>query len=364
MKISSTLSAYLARNYFFNFLVLLIGLMGLIYFFDTVELLRRANKFDDVPMTLVFKMGLFKLPEVTQTIFPFAILFSAIFTFWHLTQKLELIVVRAAGFSALHFLLPIVAVAVLAGVAQMTVINPMGALMLTHYEKMENKYLKRQKSNITLFKDGLWLRQDTQDGYAIIHSTSIEQPNWTLKNISGFFFDNEDTLLSRLNATTGNLEENKWHFKNAVIHNKFNEKTEVVDFYLNTHLTQQDVEDSFASPETIAFWKLPSHIQTLQESGFNPSRLQVHFHVLLARPLMLAAMVLIAAGVAMRLPRSGSAFLFIITGVFIGMTIFFTSSFMQALGTSQQIPIILAAWSPALLSLLLGISLILHLEEE
>ena len=364
MKISSTLSAYLARNYFFHFMVLLIGLMGLIYFFDTVELLRRASKFDDIPMALVFKMGLLKLPEVTQTIFPFAILFSAIFTFWHLTQKLELIIVRAAGFSALHFLLPIVAVAVLAGVIQMTVINPVGALMLSHYEKMENKHLKRQKSNITLFKDGLWLRQDTKQGYAIVHSTSIAQPNWTLKNISGFFFDNEDNLLSRLNAKSGTLEDKRWHFHNAVIHDQFNEKTDITDFYLDTHLTQQDVEDSFASPETVAFWKLPSHIRTLEESGFNPSRLQVHYHVLLARPLMLAAMVLIAAGVAMRLPRSGSAFLFIITGVFIGMAIFFTSSFMQALGTSQQIPIILASWSPALLSLLFGVSLILHLEEE
>lgn len=364
MKISTTLSAYLARHYLFNFIVLLLGLMGLIYFFDSIELLRRASKFDDVPLSLVLKMGLFKLPEVTQTIFPFAILFSAIFTFWHLTQKLELIIVRAAGFSAFHFLLPVITVAVLAGLLQMMVINPIGALMIGHYEKMENKYLKRKTSNITLFEDGLWLRQDTDDGYAIITSQKISQPDWRLNGITGFFFTPDGNLRKRIDAPSGRLESNQWHFKDTLIHYNFDQKTEKRDFYLPTHLTPQDVEDSFASPETIAFWNLPDHIRVLEESGFNPNKLKVHYHVLLARPLMLAAMILVAAGVAMRLPRSGSAFLFIIAGVFIGLIIFFMSSFMQALGASQQIPVVLASWSPAALSLLFGISLILHLEEE
>ena len=364
MKLSPTLSAYLARGYVFNFLILLFGLMGLIYFFDTVELLRRASKFDDVSFALVLKMGLFKLPEVTQTIFPFAILFSAIFTFWSLTQKLELIIVRAAGFSAFHFLLPIIAVAVFAGLIQMTVVNPIGALMLTHYEKMEKKYLKRERNNIALFQDGLWLKQETDNGYAILNSSHIEQKNWQLVNVTVLLFDQNDTLLKRIDAPAGTLEAGQWHFKDAQIHYGYDQKEEEADFYLPTQLTPQDVEDSFASPETIAFWNLPTHIRILEESGFNPNKLKVHYHVLLARPLMLAAMVLIAAGVAIRLPRSGSAFLFVIAGVFIGLVIFFVSSFMQALGASQQIPVILASWSPALLSLLLGVNLILHLEEE
>jgi lipopolysaccharide export system permease protein len=47
----------------------------------------------------------------------------------------------------------------------------------------------------------------------------------------------------------------------------------------------------------------------------------------------------------------------------IGFLIFFLSSFLQALGTSQQIPVLLAAWSPALVTLFLGLAVILNLED-
>ena len=363
MKFSWTLSSYLARTYVMHLLMLLLGLMAIIYFFDVVELIRRGSKFDDVSLGLLLQMGLFKLPEVTQVLFPFAVLFSAIFTFWSLTQKLELIIIRSSGFSPLHFLLPILAVAVLAGGLQMTAINPLGAYLISQYERLEAHYLDRQKNEIALFRDGLWLRQDTDDGYVIVRSDRITQPGWTLVNVSGFFFDDGYKFVKRMDAPSGNLEPGAWDFQDVVLHQGFEERMEQDELVLPTSLTPEDVLDSFASPEAVAFWRLPSHIKVLEESGFDASKLKIHYHVLLSQPIMLAAMVLIAAGVSMRLPRSGSAMMFVMAGIFAGLLVFFVSSFMQALGASQQIPIFLAAWAPAFLSLLFGLSGVFHIEE-
>lgn len=66
------------------------------YLFDTVELLRRAAKFSDVPFSLVLQMGLLKLPDVGQVILPFAVLFGG-FYIWSLSRKQELVSIRAAG---------------------------------------------------------------------------------------------------------------------------------------------------------------------------------------------------------------------------------------------------------------------------
>ena len=363
MNFSWTLSRYLARSYLLNFLALMLGLMAIIYFFDVVELIRRASKFDDVSLGLVLQMGLFKLPEVTQVLLPFAVLFSAIFTFWSLTQKLELVIIRSSGFSALHFLLPILAVAVLFGALQMTTLNPLGAYLIGQYERLESYYLDRQKNEIALFRDGLWLRQDTDEGYVILRSDKISQPGWELVNVSGFFFDGEHQFIQRMDSPVGTLEAGAWVFDDALVHRGFEEREMQEALRVPTSLTAEDVLDSFASPEAIAFWSLPSHIQILEESGFDANRLKIHYNNLLSQPLMLAAMVLIAAGVSMRLPRSGSALMFVMAGVFAGLLVFFISSFMQALGASQQIPILLAAWAPALLSLLFGLSAVFHIEE-
>ncbi len=364
MKLSWTLSWYLARQYALSFLILTVGLMGIIYFFDTVELLRRASKFSDVPLTLVLQMGLLKLPEVTQVILPFAVLFSSIYTFWHLTQKLELIIVRSAGFSSFHFLTPVISTVIAIGLIYITILNPLGALMLKQYEKLENVHLKRNTNNIALFEDGLWLKQTTSDGYVILHSQKVNTLEWTLSGVTSLFFDTSNHLIMRLDAPTSRLQNGQWLFENAVLHHGFNEKEQQQSYALPTDLTPGDVVESFASPETVSFWKLPAHIEMIESSGFNPSRMQVYYHSLLSLPLLFVAMVFIAAGVAMRLPRSGAALRFIIAGLLAGLIIFFFTNFMQALGSSQQIPVILASWAPTILSLMMGISLVLHLEEE
>jgi lipopolysaccharide export system permease protein len=79
--------------------------------------------------------------------------------------------------------------------------------------------------------------------------------------------------------------------------------------------------------------------------------------------LLFAAMVLLAAAVSMRPPRSGGALSLFAAGILVGFVIFFMSSFLQALGASHQLPIFLAAWAPALISMLLGLSVMMNLED-
>jgi len=50
-------------------------------------------------------------------------------------------------------------------------------------------------------------------------------------------------------------------------------------------------------------------------------------------------------------------------GVFTGFVVFFISSYLQALGSSNQIPPILAAWSPAIVCFLYGLTAMINLED-
>ncbi|MGH1374802.1 MAG: LPS export ABC transporter permease LptG [Alphaproteobacteria bacterium] len=380
MRITSTLSLYLAKRYALNLFILLFALLAIIYLFDTVELIRRASKYD-IPLSLILQMGILKLPEVGQTLFPFAILFSAMFTFWQLTRRYELIVVRASGFSIWQFLSPIIFVGILLGVLHMTVINPIGAVFISKFEDLERTYLKREKNQIAVFQEGLWLRQpvliqaetslleaeikpqNLVSGYVILHAKKIEQPDWVLKDITALYFKDNNEFLQRIDAKSATLDNQSWHMRDVIIHKKDNQKAKEQTYVLPTTLTANDIEESFSSPESMSFWKLPAYIKTLEQTGFDASRLKVHYHSLLSQPLMFTAMILLAAAVSMRPPRSKGTFLMIVAGIFIGFMIFFFSSFLQALGASQQIPVSLAAWSPALISFLLGLSVMMNMED-
>lgn len=366
MKISMTLSRYLVKHFLFNFFFLLLIFLGIVYLFDLVELMRRASKRDDVPLGLVLQMGILKLPEVGQVLLPFAVLFSAMFTFWQLTKRTELIVVRASGLSAWQFLAPIILCAFLIGVLQVTVINPLGALLISQYEKMENTYLEREDRLIALFREGLWLRESDEtspDAYKIFHIRKIEQPSWVMRDVTVLSFDSDNRLRERMDAATLRLNNKQWTFEDIHIHDSEGEKEQAETLYLPTSLTTDDIVESFSTPETISFWALPGFIQILEETGFDTAKLRVHFQTLLAQPLLFASMILLAAAVSLRPPRSGHHMSLIAVGAFAGFLIFFAASFLQALGASQQIPVFMAAWSTASVSFLLGLSVIMYFED-
>ncbi|NCO03907.1 MAG: LPS export ABC transporter permease LptG [Alphaproteobacteria bacterium] len=362
-SLSGTLGLYLMRKYALNFTLLLLGLLGIVYLFDVVELLRRGGKLG-VPATLILQMGLLKLPDVGQQIFPFVILFSAMFTFWQLSKRHELVVMRSAGLSVWQFMMPIAFVALIIGVLHMSAINPFGSLLMKKFEGMEAQHLKKQSSVISLSNQGLWLRQENEDGsMAILHAGAIQMPEWGLKNVIVFFFEEGFVFKRRIDAPSAVLDKGEWRFNNAVS-NEPQRAPEKSDFILMaTDLTIDEIEESFSDPQTISFWELPNFIRVMQQTGFDARPLQVHFQKLLSMPLLFLAMVFLAAAVSLRPPRKSGGLLLVLVGISLGFVVFFMSNFLQALGASSQIPTFVAAWFPSIITFLLGIGAIMTLED-
>ncbi len=359
----STLSRYLARFYAVSFLQLLGILLGIVYLFETVELLRRAAKYENVPLSLVLQMGLLKLPDVGQIVLPFAILFAALYTFWSLVRKQELVIVRSAGLSVWQFLTPILGVAMLAGVVHMTVLNPLSAMLITRYHAMEMEYLGSKENTISVGEQGLWLRQKTDDGGVILHADKVRMPQWELSGVSVFYFSKEGAFVKRLDSKTAYLEAGQWVFKTPTVNGEGATPSVKPIETLATSLTVNEIEESFSTAEQTPFWSLPGYIKTMEATGFDSRKLRIHFQSLLAQPLLFAAMVVLAATVSLRTGRMQATELLIGLGAGIGFLVFFITSFLQALGASDQIPVGVAAWFPPIIAMALGISVILTTED-
>lgn len=361
----ATLSRYFARIYVLNLLFLIGAMLAVIWLFDSVELLRRASKRSDVPLSVVLEMGLLKLPDVGQVVLPFAMLFAAMFTFWQLARRGELVVARASGLSVWQFLGPVVAVALLAGFLHMGAINPLGSVFLARFDQMERAYLTRQKSLVSLFREGLWLRQPVGENGedAILHAAKIRLPEWKMQDVTVLFFAPDGGFAGRIDAASASLGEKAWVLNDAEINRPARDPEYRESWRLPTTLTRREIEESFSSPDSMSFWHLPGYIRTLENTGFDATRLRIHFQALLSQPLLFAAMVLLAAAVSLRPPRTQSNFGLILFGIVTGFSVFFLSSYLQALGTAHQIPPLLAAWSPALVTFLLGVGVLLRTED-
>ena len=168
----------------------------------------------------------------------------------------------------------------------------------------------------------------------------------------------------RISAETAELEDGFWHMRNVWIHERDKDLPERrSDFWLETDITLNNINETFAAPETLSFWDLPGFIENLDKAGFSALRHRLYWHSLLAAPLLLCAMVLIAAPFTLKQSQRSSTSYLIVGGSMSGFLLFFFSDVVSALGLRESIPVVLAAWTPSGVSALLGLAMVFHLED-
>lgn len=359
---SSTLFRYVSRQFLLNFALLMLMLLGIVLLFDIIEQLRRAANQHHVPFGLILSMSLMKLPYLGQSILPIGVLFTAIYTCWKLNKNSELVAIRSFGLSAWQFLSPLILCALLIGVFSTAIINPVSSVFLSKYNQLNSIYFQNSRDLVTVSKTGIWLRQPNEQGYALLHSENFDQKEWQLNNVVVLFFDGEDSFVRRMDSPVAYLRDGYWEIRQPVVNDRGGRQQFDVR-QIPTTLTSDKIEETLSDPETISFWSIPEYIHIMEETGFPATRLYIHFHTLLARPLLLVAMILLAATFSLRPARTGGAGYMVVLGVAVGFIVFFMESILQAFGASQKIPVYLAAWTPAVIGLLLGGTALLHLED-
>lgn len=363
MRLSATLSFYIARQFLLWFFSFLLVIMAIIMLFDFIELVRRGSSKPDVTTLLTLRMTVMKVPEVLQQLFHFIVLFSAMFTFWRLTKNQELVVARAAGVSAWQFMLPVLASAALISLVNVGLLNPVGAAMFSKFEELENRYLRGRTNLLKISRSGLWLRQRDEAGISVIFADGANPAEISLNDVIIFLYDDAEAYRGRIDAASATLEPGYWDVRDASITLGSTVGEPVSRYRLNTDLTPAKIQDSFASPETLSFWDLPAFIETLEATGFSALSHRIYYLTLLAQPLLLASMVLFAAAFSLRHTRRGGTAIMVLAGILTGFLLFILNDVVIALGLTQAIPATMAAFSPAFIALLIGTATLLHLED-
>lgn len=361
------LSYYIGRQYLITVVLVLLGLWVVAGLLDGVELIRRAASRQNVPLSIVLELMLFKWPSMLEKLLPYSVLIGGMAALSRLTKSHELVVARSAGVSVWQFMTPALIAMVLLGTVVTTVYNPIASTMFSRFEKLEVKYLTNRASMLAVSSSGLWLRQVEDDSDAeaehIIHALKISEQGMKLTQVTIFTFDKSGHFIKRIDADNATLESGYWLVQNALITVPGEPATRKAVYVLDTALTVAQIQDSFASPRTLSFWELPGFIKALEQAGFSALRHKLHWYVVSLTPLMMCALAFIGAAFSLRMHRKGGVRLLMVAGVAIGFMLFFISDIVFALGLSGSLPVLLAAWIPTGVMLLVGIATLLHLED-
>ncbi|PIE18143.1 MAG: LPS export ABC transporter permease LptG [Proteobacteria bacterium] len=361
------LHRYIARRFVLTFLAVTSAFAAIIILVDLIEQIGELGK-TGAGIPALLGLSVLHAPDALYRILPLLVLLGSVALFLALARSSELVVVRAAGRSALRALLGPAIVVLLIGVLAVAMGNPIVAATTQKYETFRGALSGERPQIAALGMNGLWLRQGDAEGQTVIRAAHANADGTLLTGVSFVHFDASGAPQTRIEATTARLTDGAWLIAGAkqwpLDADAPESDAEIPgEIRLPSSLTREQIRDSFGDPSAVPIWELPAFIQGLEQAGFTARRHQVWMQSELALPLFLLAMLLVAAAFTMGHPRGARTGLAVLVTVLTGFALYFARNFAMVLGENGQIPVALAAWAPPVAAVMLALGLMLITED-
>jgi lipopolysaccharide export system permease protein len=358
----STLNLYLVRRFAVWLMIVTLGFGAIAMLGDFLEMLRLANRLN-LGAGTAFGFTLHRLPLLLMDFLPFVFLFATVFCLLRLSQAQELAVIRAAGLSVWQFLKPLLVFTFVLSTLIILALEPIGAQL---HNRFTDSYaaLTSQKSSLSFSTGGVWFRETTQSGSYISRAKQIDDAQaGRLLDVEIIQFDESGAFESRITAPSGQIADGLFRLTAPRFYRRDEAVKTLPQWELSSSLTSSSLADNFANARIINVWQLPGYIAAAGKSGIDVTRHEVRLQSLLALPILLMAMVMVAACFSLPTGRMFTSGQTLGLSVLCGFGLFLFNDFIVLMGELNLMPPITASWVPAFIALLLSISYLLTTED-
>jgi LPS export ABC transporter permease LptG len=341
---------YVLSTFLFYFVLWLASFVLLTHVFTFFELLSDILR-NKIPMSLVGKYLVFLTPKLIYESTPVSVLVSVLITFGTLSKNNEITAMKACGVSLYRLAIPVL----------LTTLGMSGALFaFDHYVIPDaNRTQDAIRNEIKGRPVQTYLRPDRKwifgQGSRIYYYKYFDPVENVMVDVNVYELDPATFELRRHIAAERVRWEpalKTWIFQNGWRrdfhkHGKpdfgafqgqtatFPELNEPPSYFLKE--VKQD--------QQMNFHELAAYIRELQQSGFDTVRLQVQFHKKFSVPLFALIMALLSLPFAFIAAHRGAM---AGIGISFGIAIAYwaVSQLFEQVGNINQLPAVLAAWSP------------------
>lgn len=342
------------------------GLLFLTFLVNTIEQVRRLFVTKNINFWLEVKIALFDMPVFAELLFPFAIFFGALIAFLYLSRHQETMSIRASGLSLMQAMKPCLMLGLIFGLFQILALNPLSIFFAERHAHIVKTYSAEKVTDVELGQNGFWVRTATGKRSQIIHADAVVAPLITLEKVYFLNFDENNHVTSRIDGEKAVLEPGKWIIKKAW-KTQWKDLKQSSKYYetleIETHLIQKHLLNAIAEPGKTPFWRLFSLISKFKEQGFPTDMHELYLHKMLATPFLFMGFLLFAFMFSLYIPRLGANVSGAIFGALSCFALYVTDKIFFSFGSSHALPVLLSAWTPPIVALLLAISGLIHRED-
>jgi len=352
---------YVLGSFLFYLAVLLTSFVAMTHVFTFFELLGDIVQ-NNIPLSLVLNYHFYLTPMLVYDSAPVSVLVAVLVTFGVLSKHHEVTAMKACGVSMYRLATPVLLASALLSVClfafdqyvvpeanriQDAIRNQIKGRPVQTFLRPDRKWIFGTSSRIYYYRYfdpnqylmvGLNVYDLDPDTFQLQRHISVESARWEpslgtwiLQN--GWVREFEETRVTSFENFSGEART-------------FRELDEPPSYFLKE--VKQD--------EQMNFFELSSYIGDLRQSGFDTARLNVQLHKKFSVPLIGLIMALLATPFAFLAGHRGAM---AGVGISIGIAVAYwgLSRLFEQIGNLNQLPAIMAAWSPNAIFCLVGMYL-------
>ena len=272
---------------------------------------------------------------------------------------------RAGGMSVWQFLRPGVTVALLLGVFAVTVYNPLAAAARSESERLVAEAFGKEAGLMVVGRAGLMAapgrgRRPVRDVRAAPRPTRA----CPLTGVTVIQFDTKGQFVERIDADKATLGDSVLGAATSPRLPARPGGRALRDLH-GQHLPHPRARRRRprARRSRSPSGSCRTSFNSLKRRDFPPSRYKMQYALLLSRPMLLIAMVILAATVSLRSFRSGGIQTMVLVGMVGGIGFFLLTEVSRQIGMAGLISPTMAVWAPIGLALLVSLTVLLHQED-
>jgi LPS export ABC transporter permease LptF/LPS export ABC transporter permease LptG len=372
------LDDYIMRAFGSNFALVLGTFSTLVLVFTFFELIGDIIR-NRTPLVTVGDYLLNLIPYILYNVTPLCVLVAVLITFGALARTSEFTAMKAAGVSLYRIVTPVLVLTAVIGVS-LFVFDELYLPAANRRQEALRSIIKGKPPQTFLRPDRKWISGQTfaeqaHDNPGIHPAAATAGPEPArifyyqffdpvqdvFANLTVFEFDPSTfTLQRRIFASSVKWDPSvhRWLFENGWVRT-FNGETiaTYTPFVLQTfpeiHEQPAYFKKEDRQSQEMSFSELSRYIKDLSQSGFNTRQLQVQLNRKLAYPAITLVMAILGVPFALATGKRGGVAGFALA-IFLAVIYLGTSSLFEAMGSVNQLPPSLAAWSADILFALAG----------
>ena len=356
-------------NYLFlNFLKTFFFIVGIFYGFGMI-----LNLFEEIEFFKNLNVGLLQpfiltamiIPSILLKLLPFVIFISSMWFMLKIRNNKDLLTLKIFGCSNLKIFFILALTSFLLGWVILFFLNPITSTLSKYYEETKSNYSRDIDHLVTFNKNGLWIKENLDQGTRIISATKPENEN--LIDVTIVHLDKNFNLIEKIISKRVNIQNKEWILNDVKILTLVNdmfeeEKTDILK--INSIYDYEKINRLFKNFDTMSFLDLTFNYGKLINNGYSKIFLDQSLHSLLSLPFFLMVMTGLASILTMNALKKSNNFKFIIVGLISTVLIFYFKDFSIALGQTDRIPLILSIWAPIIVLSLFILIGVLQINEK